>query len=88
MCEAGKKKKRERERSDVRSDKHNIHSSCLYVWAQAEIGLSQYFLPSLHIYIGRLSLVNIGLNQTLKSLITFKQTLHYSAVDTVRERKK
>lgn len=52
---------------------------------QRETDLSQYFLPSLHIYVGKISLVNIGFNQTLKSLITFKQTLHYSALESVRK---
>lgn len=61
-------------------------SVCLSVFR--EIDWSQYFLPSLHVYIGRVLLVNIGLKQTLKSLITFKQTLRYSAADPAPERKK
>lgn len=35
--------------------------------------LSQYFLPYLRIYVGGISLVNIGFYQTLKSLITFNK---------------
>lgn len=50
---------------DVRSDTWNIYSPSLYVCVQGEIDLSQYFLPRLHIYVGGISLVNIGLNQTL-----------------------
>lgn len=73
---------------DVRSNTQNIYSPCLYVCVQGEIDLSQYFLPRLHIYVGGISLVNIGLNQTLKSLITVKQTLHYTASDTALEREK
>lgn len=42
---------------------------CMCVF-RGEIDLSQYFLPRLHIYVGGISLVNIGLNQTLESLIT------------------
>lgn len=73
----------------VASDMQNICCLCWDVCVSGKkIDFSQGFLPSLHIYFGRISLVNIGLNQTLKSLIAFKQTLHYSAVDTSSERKK
>ena len=38
--------------------------------------LSQYFLPCLRIYVGGISLVNIG----------FYQTLHYTELDTPLEK--
>ena len=61
---------------------HAKHLQSLSVCGvQGEIDLSQYFLPRLHIYVGGILLVNISLNQTLKSLITFKQTLHYTALE-------
>lgn len=66
MCETGKKEAR-----NVRSDMQNIYSSCLYVCVRGR--WSQYFLPRLHIYVGGISLVNIGFYQTLKSLITFNR---------------
>lgn len=80
MCEAGKK------RPEV--SRKTFTALCVYVCVQREGWFKPVFLPRLHIYVGGISLVNIGLKQTLKSLITFQQTLLYSVGDTASERKK
>lgn len=81
MCRAGKKAST----SEVIPKTFTV---LVCMCALGKIDLSQYFLPRLHIYVGGISLVNIGLIQILRSWITVEQTLLSALFDAVWAQRK